>query len=108
MARILDVIQGLWVGDRLSTMERLSIASFLALGHEYHLYVYRPVANVPAGTCVKDAREILPESMIFQYRKRPSYAGFANFFRYKLLLDRGGWWVDTDAVCLRALDFADD
>jgi hypothetical protein len=103
-----DVIQGLWIGDELSTMERLSIASFLAHGHQYHLYVYRPVSNVPPGTCLKDAREILPDSMIFQYLDGGSYAGFANFFRYKLLLERGGWWVDTDAVCLRPFDFADE
>ena len=108
MHKTLDVIQGLWIGDHLSTMEQLSIASFLDHGHEYHLYVYQPVSNVPTGTSVKDAYEILPESMIFQYRKHPSYAGFANFFRYKLLLDVGGWWVDTDTVCLRPFDFASD
>jgi Glycosyltransferase sugar-binding region containing DXD motif len=108
MHKTLDIIQGLWIGDHLSTMEQLSIASFLDHGHEYHLYVYQPVSNVPAGTSVKDAYEILPESMIFQYRKHPSYAGFANFFRYKLLLDVGGWWVDTDTVCLRPFDFASD
>jgi mannosyltransferase OCH1-like enzyme len=99
------VVQGLWIGDTLSTMERLSITSFLAHGHEYHLYVYRPTSNVPIGTCLRDASEVLPESMIFQYSNRASYAGFANYFRYKLLLDRGGWWIDTDAVCVRPFDF---
>jgi hypothetical protein len=99
------IIQGLWIGEALSTLERLSLASFLACGHEYHLYVYRPVAHLPAGTVLKDAREILPESRIFKYRKYPSYAGFANFFRYKLLLERGGWWFDTDTVCLRPIGF---
>jgi hypothetical protein len=103
-----EIIQGLWIGDALSTMERLSIASFLAHGHEYHLYAYGEVANVPPGTRLRDAREVLPESRIFRYAKHPSYAGFANFFRYRVLLDRGGWWVDTDAVCLRPFDFAED
>jgi mannosyltransferase OCH1-like enzyme len=42
------------------------------------------------------------------YRDRPSYSGFSNFFRYKLLLERGGWWVDSDTVCLRPFDFAED
>ena len=51
---------------------------------------------------------ILPESAIFQYTHHPTYAGFANFFRYKLLLERGGWWVDTDAVCLRPFDFPEE
>src|SRR5215510_11709553 len=99
------VVQGLWIGPELSTMEQLSIASFLGNGHEYHLYVYDEVRNIPAGTLIKDATEILPASGIFQYKHSPSYAGFANYFRYKLLFERGGWWVDVDVVCLRPFDF---
>ena len=75
--------------------------SFLAHGHPYHLYAYDAIDNVPAGVDVRDAREILPDSAIFRYSEFDSVAGFSNFFRYKLLLDRGGWWVDTDLVCLR-------
>ncbi len=102
------VIQGLWIGPGLSVMEQLSIASFLANGHEYHLYVYDALKNVPPGTGVRDANEILPAASIFQYREQKSYAGFANFFRYKLLLERGGWWVDTDTICLKPFDFPED
>jgi hypothetical protein len=97
-------IQSLWVGARLTVMERLSIASFLHHGHDYHLFTYGPVEGLPAGAVLEDARAILPETMIFQYRDFPSYAGFSNFFRYKLLLERGDWWVDTDTVCLRPFD----
>ena len=100
-----EIIQGLWIGPALSVMERLSISSFLAHGHDYHLYVYDDVRGVPAGAVVKDAGVILPASMVFQYRDFKSYAGFSNFFRYKLLLDRGGWWADADIVCLRPFDF---
>ena len=57
------------------------------------------------GTVIKDASEILPASRIFQYKHFATYAGFANFFRYKLLLERGGWWVDTDTICLKPFDF---
>ena len=103
-----DVIQGLWIGAGLSVMEQLSIASFLQNGHEYHLYVYDAVQNVPAGSVIKDANEILPASRIFQYKHQASYAGFSNFFRYKLLLERGGWWVDTDVICLKPFDFVDE
>ena len=99
------IIQGLWIGSELSVMEQLSISSFLLNGHDYHLYVYDDLKHVPAGTVVKDASEILPPSSIFQYQGRPSYAGFSNFFRYKLLLERGGWWADTDTICLKPFDF---
>ncbi|HEY8186893.1 MAG TPA: glycosyltransferase [Pyrinomonadaceae bacterium] len=102
------VIQGLWVGPELSVMEQLSITSFLLNGHDYHLYVYGDVKNVPSGVVVMDANEILPSSCIFQYKRSPSYAGFANFFRYKLLFERGGWWADTDTICLKPFDFPDE
>src|SRR5208337_1561570 len=57
-----NTIQSLWIGDRLSTMEQMSILSYLQQGHEFHLYVYHPVADIPAGTTVRDANEIVPES----------------------------------------------
>jgi hypothetical protein len=117
-----SIIQGLWIGPRLSPLERLSIASFLANGHAFHLYAYDPIDGVPKGTRVLPAEAVLPRSRIFRYheaasgrvaklrsrvfgRKKGSYAGFANVFRYKLLLERGGWWVDLDTVCLRPFDF---
>jgi mannosyltransferase OCH1-like enzyme len=100
-----ESVQALWIGKRLSVMEQLSIASFLITGHAYHLYVYDEVENAPEGTVLKAADEILPESMIFQYTKYPSHAGFSNFFRYKLLLEKGGWWVDTDVACLKPFNF---
>ena len=76
-----DVIQTMWIGPRLSTMEQLCIKSFLRNGHPFHLYVYEEVEDVPQGTVVLDANEILPASRIFQYRDHKSYAGFSNFFR---------------------------
>lgn len=103
-----DLIQGLWIGPELSTMERLSLASFLAQGHAIHLYTYGAVAGVPPGVVVRDAAEILPASAIFRYRDHDTCAGFANFFRYKLLLERGGWWVDLDVICLAPFDVPGD
>lgn len=87
-------------------MEQLSIASFIKHGHSFHLYSYGELKNVPAGAAVMDGNQILPRSAIFRYRESGSYAGFANFFRYKLLLEKGGWWVDLDTVCLRPFDFS--
>ena len=99
------IIQGLWVGSELSMMEQLSITSFLRHGHDYHLYVYGDVAHVPEGAVIRDGNAILPASMIFQYKHRKSYSGFSNYFRYKLLLENGGWWADMDIVCLKPFDF---
>jgi hypothetical protein len=105
------IVQSVWIGDRLSSMERLGISSFLAQGHEFHLFCYQPIDDVPVGTVLRDGNEILPRHEIFTYGEgfaQGSHAAFSNFFRYKLLLERGGWWVDTDVVCLRAFDFPDE
>jgi len=108
----MDRIQSLWIGPRLSAMERLCIFSFLRHGHEFHLYTYEDVQNVPDGTMIEDAGSILPRSKVFTYPDYPSipkqagsYAGFADFFRHKLLLDKSGWWVDMDLICIRPFDF---
>jgi hypothetical protein len=92
-------------------MERLVIRSFLDHGHPFHLYVYGDVENVPAGTIVRPGTEILPEDQVFCYQSgygKGSFSGFSNWFRYKLLLERGGWWADLDAVCSQPLDFAEE
>lgn len=102
------VVQGLWIGSELSRMEHLSISAFLKSGYEYHLYVYDDVKNIPRGTIVKDGGEILSPSLIFQYKHHKSYSGFSNLFRYKLLLEKGGWWVDSDLICLKPFDFVED
>jgi hypothetical protein len=102
------VIQGLWVGDALSTLERLSLSSFLKHRHEYHLYTYGEVANIPEGVVIKDANRIVPEKDIFYLKSgagKGSVAPFADMFRYKLLLEVGGWWADTDCVCVQPFDF---
>lgn len=103
-----DTVQSMWIGDRLGVLERLTIQSFLDHGHPFHLFLYGPCADVPNGTVIRDARDILPDSEIFTYKTGygaglPS--GFANLFRYALLHAQGGWWVDLDVVALRPLSF---
>lgn len=98
------IVQSLWVGDSLSLMEQISIRSYMRQGHEYHLYTYGVVKNIPEGVIVKDANEIIHLSKM-HYREFPKFALFADFFRYKLLLEKGGWWTDTDAICLKPFDF---
>ncbi|MGA2253139.1 MAG: hypothetical protein ABSG53_00630 [Thermoguttaceae bacterium] len=106
-----DVFQSLWIGAELSVMEQLSIRSFLANGYEFHLYTYQDVSGIPPGTTIRSGEEILPADQIFCYRKgygKGSYAAFSNGFRYKLLLERGGWWTDLDSVCMQPIELAEE
>ena len=99
-----DIIQGLWIGEELSNIERLCIASFLYFGSEFHLYTYGEVKGIPEGTVLKNANEIIPKSGIFK-NKKGSLAIFADWFRFELLYKKGGFYVDMDMICLKPFDF---
>jgi hypothetical protein len=100
----MDTFKSFWFGDPLSPYQWLALKSFIDHGHRYVLYSYGRL-DVPAGVEVRDAGTILPQARVFFYKwgaGRGSVAGFSNLFRYKLLASQGGWWVDTDVVCLAA------
>ena len=71
----------------------------------YHFTATRQIEGIPEGATVKDAREIVPESDIARFR---NLANFSDWFRYNLLSKKGGWWSDTDSVCVKPLDFSSD
>jgi len=104
----LERIQTLWIGPRLSALEQLALTSFVHHGHRVELYSYAEISGVPPGVTVCDANAILPESRVFLYREHRSYSGFSNYFRYRLLLERGGCWADMDLVALGPLAFGDE
>ena len=96
-----NIIQGLWIGNKLSRFEYNSIKSYINQGYEYHLYTYDKIDNIPEGTIIKDANIIIDKKYIFYYEGL--IAPFSDLFRYKLLYDKGGIWTDCDIVCLNSL-----
>lgn len=110
-----QIVHGLWIGGALSPLEVLCIESFLQNGHQFYLWTYETVLNVPKSAQLKDANFIIPEISVFKYQNKnkyghgkDSYAGFSDVFRYKLLYDFGGWWTDMDITLLKSLDFEDE
>jgi hypothetical protein len=89
----------LWVYGKLSNLEINCVKSFLNLGYRLILWTYSDSVNAPDGVEIRDAREIIPEEMVFM-NKRGSYAGFSDLFRYAVISKHGGLWVDTDVVAL--------
>ena len=107
-------VQSLWIipkykklSNTISQIEKMCILSFLKNNYEFHLYVYDLDINTGIShpnLKVLDARDILPESEIFQY-KNGSYSAFSNLFRFKLLYMKGHIWVDMDVVCMKYYNF---
>ncbi len=92
----------LWVGNPPTRLERLSAQSFLDYGHEFHLFLYDlSYANLfSEKVIVHDARDLLPEDMIFVSRKEKSYAQFSDIFRVRMINEYDLIWVDLDNICL--------
>jgi hypothetical protein len=95
-----------WHGPALSRIERMCMSSFVANGHAVKLHVYDPPEGVPQGVTLTDASKILPRERLFKHSESGSFAVFADGFRYRLLLELGGLWADTDVVCLRPFEYA--
>ena len=98
------LIQALWIGDELPEVVQISIRSFTEKGHPHHLYTYRSFPELPPGCVLKDANEILPEKYVFKRSADGSVASFSDWFRFELLNKKGGYYVDTDIVCLKPFD----
>ncbi|HXQ40218.1 MAG TPA: glycosyltransferase [Candidatus Udaeobacter sp.] len=109
-------IHGMWVGDQLSRLELLTLASFTHFGHQFHLWAYDDLSRhaLPKGVSLRDASEIIPRHKVFARSGidpetgvgRNSFgAPFSDLFRFKLLHKHGGIWVDMDVTCLRPFDF---
>jgi hypothetical protein len=109
-------INSLWIGKTLSNMELLTIKSFLNNGYNFKLWVYEKIeTTLPNNLIIGDANEIIPSDKIFTYQNssqfesgKGSFAGFSDIFRYKLLYEKGGWWVDMDVTCLAPFDVKTD
>ena len=112
----METINCFWTGGDLNEIAIVSMRSFICTGHEFHLWHYNEVTNVPTGVIQKDASEIVPLSIYkkwfpdgfaIDYRKT-KIPTFACYFRYKLINKIGGWWCDADTIALKLFDFPQD
>jgi hypothetical protein len=88
-------------GRPLNLWERCSLQSFADHGHQITLYAYELI-DAPPGITLVDASTIISEKerQSFFAIAPGAFALFSDLFRYELLARHGGWWVDTDVVCL--------
>jgi len=115
---MLAPIHTMWLGNTLSRLELLTLASFRAQGHEVSLWAYDDITGgVPAGIILRDAETILPRAKIRPKRSADRDLGigkgsvggvFSDLFRYRVLYEHGGIWSDMDVTALRPLDFDED
>lgn len=90
--------QTFWGGRRITPFEVLCLRSFTSAGHTVDLYTYDEVPVLP-GVTIRNARMVLPQSSYREDSCFEHHPGvFSDHFRYKLLYEGGGWWIDTDVM----------
>ncbi|MBK9199814.1 capsular polysaccharide synthesis protein [Candidatus Skiveiella danica] len=75
-------------------------------GFTARVYSYRSL-KIPPGAVLCDAATVLPARELRRYTQGGSpenLAAFSDAFRYRLLRSQGGWWFDTDVICLAPVE----
>jgi hypothetical protein len=104
-----EIAHFFWHGT-LSKLEERCITSFVNNGFDVNIWSYTNI-KVERATS-RDASELLDESLLFKISQvidgketdKGSLAAFSDLFRYKLLSENDGWWIDTDCYCLKHSD----
>lgn len=109
------IIHAVWIGDELSLLEQLTIKLYQKHKHEVHLWAYNEIKNVPKGTILRNASEILPIDSVFSFKGAPtdvlvnggigSFSHWSDQFQLKLLFLEGGIYSQLDVSCLRPFNF---
>ena len=99
-----DIIKSLWIGSYLNNISELCIMSWLRLNYKVELYI--DTLNLPkymdryrkSGQLIfKSIKEIMP------YDKSQEILPYSDLFRYKMIFQTGGTWIDADMFLLKRL-----
>lgn len=99
----LPVANMLWVDGLLGPVERACMRSVLRQGHRLVLWHYFPLEGVPEGAELCDGDAVVPRERLIRHKATSSWSLFSNLFRYELLRQSRGLWLDCDCYLLKAL-----
>jgi hypothetical protein len=94
-----------WSGE-LTFYELSNLLSFKKNGFEVIVWSYEDL-NLPKGILRKDASEIISQNYLTSFNQnfqKQNLSSFSNLFRYELLKKYGGWWFDSDCICLKPVE----
>jgi hypothetical protein len=96
-----------WLGRRLRFVDRICLASMIKVGFDVSLYAYGSVDDVPPGVKICDAAAVLPFDTMRrvnpdypEIRKHKATLHFSDLFRFALMRQGKGFWLDTDIYML--------
>ena len=86
-----------YVAVSLGTWERFS-------EHKVYLWTYLDLEGVPDGVVVCDATKLMPKPVFNDWlQKGVLIEHISDLIRLEALAKFGGWWADSDTLCLRPI-----
>lgn len=95
-------VQTLWIGDELNELANLAIKSWLDLG--YHIDLYTDAWKEDDVLQDKRVNQIDARD-IWDFDDVGEILPFSDLWRFKLLYQKGGVWLDADMVLLEHLPY---
>jgi hypothetical protein len=86
-------------------------ASMRAAGHPVRVWSYAPGKLdflIPHGVEVRDAGDVMPRALFERIVGGSEIRYFSDIFRYAVLYEYGGLWMDSDVILLRPFPFCGD
>jgi len=101
------VVNTIWIGNTFPLLQQMCAISWLKNGHEFNLWAYGLIKDVPNGVHLQDANQVYPHRPLQLYQNNNNFGSpvlHATMFRYAFLVKRGGCFVDCDTMCLKSFD----
>jgi len=112
-------LQTYWSGPPLSLLELLCLESWVAFGARVDLFTHDDVSSMreQVPVSIRSYVNVLDGDVIVDRSKKFNYTGghkskrddafkalpFSDLFRYELLRQRGGIWMDFDIILIRPI-----
>jgi hypothetical protein len=88
-----------------------AISSMRSNGHPVRVWSYAPERLAfleQYGVELADASDVVPKALFEQVLADTEIRYFSDIFRYAVLYEHGGFWMDGDVVLLRSVPFKGD
>jgi hypothetical protein len=95
-------INSLWIGDRLGEVNAACLRSFIRHGYRVVLHCYDRPVDTPKGVELFQASKLMKPEEIVRH-KTGSLTLSSDIYRYRILREGMGIYVDADIYCLRPL-----
>jgi len=96
-----QTLRTFWHGNSIGPYQLLCLRTFVDRGHRVEVFTYSDTITIPDWLKLRNASDVLPRERVLRPLEEGGVAIHANLFRYALLSQLGGWWIDPDVVLLK-------